>query len=223
MRPTFLRQYKHLVGFVKLEPVGRRFFRDSGQWLDVPDVLSWSHVFKMDLSSWSYTDSCRFGGDWPLAFLFDTQVKASGFVVGCSEWKSFAEVQVWFPPARAGLASENDVTAVEGGGREPITSKLPWLLQHYEGRAAQDIDAMDDDGDAFMEDMTRPLNLEGDAFEPAAVLDELYDRRFDMEASDVHMADFKVQVRGGAWTTAHSGLAYDGFRAFAWSYDAKSF
>ena len=43
----------------------------------------------------------------------------------------------------------------------------------------------------------------------------LYERRYVMEKDTRDMMNFKVQVRGGAWTAEHTGMAIDSFRAFA--------
>ena len=53
------------------------------------------------------------------------------------------------------------------------------------------------------------------------VVDMLYKRRYLLAHDATEVADFKVQLRGGQWTAAHVGEAYDSFRSFAMKGDAS--
>ena len=53
------------------------------------------------------------------------------------------------------------------------------------------------------------------------VIDILHERRYLLAHDATEVTDLKVQLRGGQWTAAHVGEAYDSFRSFAMKGDAS--
>ena len=144
-----------------------------------------------------------------------------GMLESDSDWVSFEAIVGALPVVVAAAgAAEVEGRAVDALGELPVWVQFPWLQEEWHrfdaekgsasskkasAKAADDLgggpsDADDDDSDMSPDDI----------FEELAGL-----RARWAEREDRILLDFKVVLRGGAWTLGHRGVIADSFRGEA--------
>lgn len=229
-RPTFIRKNPFVVGFVQLHKVSGDTRSESVRGESCNAVLSeWNHVFSID-GAFAFTNQGNFGKSWSVSVLTDTFLRPQSVVVSECEWKTLDEIKLLFPDddpaADEGHADEEAVD--EGHAEEesvPAWAQLPWLLEHFplygSGAEATKAKATGSEDNAkaesASEEEVEPLLSAQDVF------DALYARRFHWATCGDEVQDFKVTLRGGNWTSAHTGKAFNEFRGGAVGGEAGSF
>ena len=228
VRPTFIRQSTFVVGFVKLAKLGARGLQAVFDEAFEAHLAEWSHVFRIECSTFCFSDEGGFHDSWRLSVLVDTVVVAGGCVVSDAEWKRIDEVRTWFAED-AGIddvpeGEPLEAEAADELGEATASAKLPWLLEYFPGESAKVLDEhptratsrehVEDDESASAIGGAEILSAED-------VITMLHERRYVLAHAATEVPDFKVQVRGGHWTAAHVGEPYDSFRSFAMKGDAS--
>ena len=218
-RPTFIRQSPYVVGFVKLDvadlenAVGKRL-------VQLRDLKRhWNHVFAIDSRRFCFSDEGGFEESWRLHILTDSVLRDGGFVVTEAEWKPFDDIRSFFPGPNDQVVDSdrpapND-ECEQPEATQPVWAKLPWLLEHFPLHAGSSSKVHADEvtgtsAGADGDDAPVPSLISSEE-----VIEALYERRFHWQGEGERCPDFKVQLRGGQWTAAHTGMAYDSFRGFA--------
>jgi hypothetical protein len=221
-RPTFIRQSPFVVGFVRLEMAVVRL---GGQGADndcrAALLADWNHVFSIDCASYCFSDRGDIDPDWTVFVLTDSVLRAGGFVVSEAERKSMDDLRAWFPgDQEADVVPEvADAVADAVDPEAPVWAKLPWLLEHFPGHGNMEVSKgaakhkVADD--LRQEDDMDTAEDDNPAVSAEDIINLLYERRFQLEATVGEVCDFKVQLRGGQWTAEKTGMAYDSFRGYA--------
>ena len=75
-RPTFIRQSPYVIAFVKLELINVHSLRAQVDGDPVAQLRSWSNVFKVDLTSWAFSDQGDFNNALAASVLTDSCMRA---------------------------------------------------------------------------------------------------------------------------------------------------
>ena len=163
-----------------------------------------------------YSDEDRIPSGCPIFVLSDTVCLGNMLFASDADWRPIEEVSDLLPEVSAAPAQAASV-------KDPVRGKdvdlavLPWLLdllgptgwgdvgsttsKPRRGQAASDDDDMASDADDCHVDAE-------------AVMDALLKKRHELAVSCETPAEhFRYQLRGGAWTSEHRGVAFDSFMA----------
>lgn len=180
-------------------------------------------MFIVNFDSWFYTDENTFETDWDFDILMDCSRCRSSVVRSDSGWRSFADVKPFLPyaasPACHATEVEDKVAPVK---RAPEAwEEHPWLLDMWPdlcfgkeaGRSDNDKQRSQAKAASSSADAAED-GTEQNEVDVAAAFDELNARRTLWDAhGDIVCVDFRWKLRGGAWTAAHKGQAFDCFVA----------
>ena len=175
--------------------------------------------FTCDWKTWIYSDEGVIQNEWPVMILVDSDYICGRRLVSDHRWRSLREVVLWFPAAAEEAAQEDGAAPScrsTEGGEVDIFELCPWLLSQDYWNAIQPQDDVHFSGVAGKNTDTS----QGETVVPydweTRVADELAAARAELAGDlDVHGPDFYIELRGGRWTDAHRGVAYDCVRAKA--------
>lgn len=204
---------EHLVSPFEL------FHHEAGMF-DHRFALQWSFVFSDEglLQDWIGLSLLLHGASRDGQLCFD------------GEWLCISELQKDLPTARAVAAAEPK--AKKPSSKDAVCPAVePWMhhismwefvinsVQNQQQPSVKK-DLAADDFD-LSGSSTSSDDDDDEAFDAARAL---ADRRDELRALDGMMPDlFTWNLRGGSWTAAHLGVAYDSYRAFARGGSAKQF
>ena len=175
--------------------------------------------FTCDWKTWIYSDEDVIQNEWPVMIMIDSEYFRGKRLVTDHRWRSLREVVLWFPAALEEAAQDDGAAPACGsteGGEVDIFELCPWLLSQDYWNAIQPQDDVHLTGVAGENKYTS----EGETVVPydweTRVADELAAARAELAGDlDVHGPDFYIELRGGRWTDAHRGVAYDVVRGKA--------
>ena len=183
-------------------------------------AVTWELEYDCDWTTWIYSDEDTIESAWPLFILTDCQHLGGGRLGSDSSWASLATVADWLgdveQPADAG--EEDEPIPPEPLPTDDVFTLCPWLLtpEYWPSVEPQDIDF--DTATAVRSGRRRAGGADmnaldfGDLHDMA--LDQLLIARAALaELGDAVGSDVRIVLRGGKWTMAAKGVAYDSVRA----------
>lgn len=224
-RVLFALQNPIVAGFVRITSIAVPETTLSPERM-MNDPPPWKMRFKMEHMSFAFSDTIGFLRPEDEVFVIRESVcLGNGTVVADEEWASLEVVLQVLPDVASGGGTAH---AAEGPRRRPRLDEgsvrdHPWLFDLFgmeerprrpgnhdgESRSARAHDNDDTDGGAF--------DIEVDQ-----VMEDLERRREEVRNPSSVRQHFGWSVRGGAWTAAHRGVAFDSYRAAALTRESKA-
>ena len=185
----------------------------------------WDHTFLLDGMDFEFSDDTGLVGCSDIEVLANVATRPQNRIVGDGDFRSMDDMLASLP------APKGRVGGGRGGEkREEATELPPWMTE------SSLLDFVRDEQKAVGEKKVgggkarrRPPQHDSDDEEAAAdtsdaALQALWERRLDLEADRAAFPEaFNYVLRGGAWTAAHAGVAYDSYRAQAAGREAAHF
>jgi hypothetical protein len=181
-------------------------------------AVTWESEYVCDWNTWIYSDEDTIESAWPLEILTDCQHLGGGRLGSDSRWAPLAEVVDWLgdveQPADAG--KEDEPIPPEPKPTDDPFTLCPWLLtpEYWSHVEPQDIDTATAS--------TNKRKRAGGADMTALDFSDLHDMALDQlliaraalaAVGDAVGSDVRIVLRGGKWTLAAKGVAYDSVRA----------
>jgi hypothetical protein len=180
----------------------------------------WDHVFEYDSVPRLFSDDPGLHSPTSIHILQDVVVRAGRrYLFGDGDFVPMELMQTWL------LAPTGQAAADEEPRRKPKPVSEPWMEDPMMWDVVRDAGKKLAKGpEAFSDQEEEKENDEADGHEEidesledeVAALDALWDRRAELASDQVaDTGAFTYTLRGGTWTHAHRGVAYDSFRALA--------
>ena len=182
--------------------------------LPAMDPKMFDHNFEYDLGSMAFSDEPLLCTPTSISILQDAVFRRNRRL-GCDgRFVSMAEVQQWLPPPSAAAAAQPSRVHPKQPASEPwMQDPLMWEFIRDAGKAKNKIHLKQprhEEENSADEDEAPNLSLD----EEIGAL-ELWDRRAELDREEgIHDGSFSYTLRGGGWTKAHLGVAFDSLPAF---------
>ena len=207
-------QQPHIACFVKVDAVEvvDHAQGDALRPLRDASLYQFDHNFQVDFSRFRFSDRRFVDPACDVDVLLCCCLRPAGIVVSDDEWASFDSVARSFQPAAAAVAEvegPNKKVEPDPISEQPLWVTYPWLLEDWHSLGA----GASKGGKKVADDLGSEPGLEdaGDSDDDGfgglsvdVLLAELTALRADLHG-DRLVADFKVSLRGGAWTAANRG------------------
>ena len=176
----------------------------------------WEHNFAVGETSFIFSDEANIDQEAFVYVLTDCFFHRDGVVVSDSIWLTLDEVRIMLPTVAGAPAEEPVAEEAHPKCDAKDYDDMPWLLDlagptalgFVPGGVPAPPGFGSDDGNDPDDDLDKIMNV-GDVF------DELMARRAILLADAPVASNFYVTARGGLWTAARHGVAYDCFGAYA--------
>jgi hypothetical protein len=173
------------------------------------------HNFEYDLGSMAFSDEPLLCSPTSISILQDAVFRRNRRLSCDGRFLAMAEVQQWLPPPSAAAGAQPSRAPPKQPASEPwMQDPLMWEFIRDSAKAKNtnhQKQPRHEEDQGSDQDEAPNLTLD----EEIAALVELWDRRAELDREEgIHDGSFSYTLRGGSWTKAHLGVAFDSFRGF---------
>jgi hypothetical protein len=225
---VFATQSPLLACFCLLEPseVVHRLVPPA-TW-EADSLNAWEHIFALQWGSFMYSDEQNFQGECDIEVLLDVVNLPGGICASDALWLPFARLRELLGAEKPLAGGDRQPAEERGTTNEDPCLKHPWLLEHMVTMGAAWLDSCGSiDGATAQGKIDVESGGQGESsdwdVDAEAVMDELLRKRAELAPPDVAEENFSYSLRGGQWTAAKKGVAFDCFLGSAKGHASVAF
>ena len=224
LRFLFALQRPVVAGFVRVQrhEVVEDFLDPEAMMADPP---VWALHYMIEDMAFVYSDEEAFGNyDDRIFVVRESTLLGEGIIGTDQDWSPLQDVLRDLPAVLADMEQRDGAGARPRRPSDDALREHPWLLELLTSRQGAGSSGSSRRAHDHSEDHLHERDADEVLFEVDAetVLEDLTLRREEIDRADDGVQHFALGVRGGAWTAAHKGVAFDSYRAEAKTREAKA-
>lgn len=182
----------------------------------------WEHTFRWNMNDFLFSDCCQLPDDGKVEVLTDVVFRPPRLLCADGPFLSYVVMLQWLDDAPAPAAPSSDSQTTDKVDWAPWMAD-PMMWQFVRDLPSDDQTRAPERRKSSKSQPSQPKVALASEAEQEAAMEALWDHRLQvaLDGAEEGPEHFTFTVRGGRWTLAHLGVAYDSFRAHAARAEAK--